>query len=84
MGNVLIVTVRDRLQDLFGYVGRFLLAQRFTIVNFFVKLAAVAKFGYQKQGRFVFVNFEKPNNVWMVQVFKDVDFVFEPDALLMI
>ena len=84
MGDVLIVAVSDCLQDLFGYVSSLLLTQRFTIVNLFVELAPVAKFSYQKQRRLVFVNLVKTHNIRMVQVFEDVDFVLESNALLLI
>ena len=83
VGHILSVAVADGLKDLFGDNSRLKLAKFLSSSDLVEQLDAVAEFSYKEDAAFIFVDLIKPHNVGVVQILENINFVLEPDALLL-
>ena len=81
--HILRVAIRDGLKDLLRYDCSLELTELDAFRNLVEQLYAVAKFSDKENAAFVFVHLVEPHDVRMVQILKDIDFVFESDAFLL-
>ena len=82
MRNILLVAICDSLKNLLGHDRSFELTKLLALCNFVEQLYTVAKFGDQEDTALVLVHFVEPNDVWMIEILKDVDLVVQPHSLL--
>lgn len=76
------MAVGHRLQNLLGHDRCFKLRKLLALNNFIEELFAVAEFCYEEEILFVFENFIKSHNAWMIQVFEDFNLVFKTHFFL--
>ena len=84
MGDVHGMAMSDGLEDLFQDFGCFELCHLVSVLDLLEEFDAVAQLTDQIELALTFINFIKPHNVWMVQVFEDVDLILEQQPLVLL
>ncbi len=82
MSHILTMNVCYSLQYLFNHLGSCLFTEIFALHDFIEKFNPVTQLRYQVQASFALENFIKLYDVWMRQVFQDVDLKFKTDMFL--
>ena len=77
VSNVLTVAVGNGLQDLLANVCSLILRQVFAFADLIKQLAAFAQLCDEEYGAPILVYLIKTHNVWVGQIFEDVNFVHE-------
>ena len=80
VSDVLAVAKSDRLQDLLGHVSSFVLRKLLARGDFLEQLAPVTKLGHKEDIALILIHFIKTNNVRVVQVLENFDFILHADA----
>ena len=84
VSNIPTVTVSDSLENLFRHMSGLLLSELLARADLFKELASIAKLSHEEDVAFVLVDFIEANDVWVIQVLEDVDFILHSDTLSII